>query len=203
VSFGPDNLPYGVAAPPGGEPRCVVRLHDDAIDLSAMTLPVPEGTFAAPALNPFLALGRPAWEATRAAIIAQLDYAPRFPLSRNQVDWEALYGGWKKAGYTIDVSLMFGRTPPDKWKDLPRDAFGYGLSFARFFGPSGTQPLAESIEIGNEPGHYSDAQYRALFENMARGLRQGDPKLRISTCAGCSCGGTRTSAFALRSDHTV
>jgi hypothetical protein len=114
---------------------------------------------------------------------ADTNYAPRFPLSRNRVDWEQLYGDWKNAGYTVDVCLMFGQTPPDKWKDLPRDAFGYGAAFARFFGPSGTQPLAESIEIGNEPGHYSDAQYRSLFENMARGLRQGDPKLRISTCA--------------------
>jgi hypothetical protein len=113
----------------------------------------------------------------------ETNYAPRFPLSRNRVDWEALYGGWKKAGYDIDVSVMFGRTPPDKWKDLPRDAFAYGVSFARFFGPSGTQPLAESIEIGNEPGHYSDAAYRTLFENMARGLRQGDPKLKVVTCA--------------------
>jgi hypothetical protein len=111
------------------------------------------------------------------------NYAPRFPFARNRVDWEALYGAWKKAGYTVDVCLMFGQTPAEKWKDLPRDAFAYGLSFARFFGPSGTQPLAESIEIGNEPGHYSDAVYRAVFENMARGLRQGDPKLRIATCA--------------------
>jgi hypothetical protein len=114
---------------------------------------------------------------------ADTNYAPRFPQARNKVDWEQLYGDWKKAGYTVDVCLMFGATPPNKWKDLPRDAFAYGCAFARFFGPSGTQPLAESIEIGNEPGHYSDPQYRALFENMARGLRQGDPKLRISTCA--------------------
>ena len=110
------------------------------------------------------------------------DYVPRFPLSRNHVDWEQLYGGWKKAGYTVDVSLMFSQTAPDKWKDLPRDAFNYGATFARFFGPSGKQPLVESMEIGNEPGHYSDTQYRSLFENMARGLRKGDPKLRIATC---------------------
>src|SRR5579871_1023301 len=110
-------------------------------------------------------------------------YTPRFPMSRNQVDWGALYGSWKKAGYTIDVCLMFGQTPPDKWKELPRDAFAYGQSFARFFGPSGAQPLAESIEIGNEPGNYPDAAYRTLFENMARGIRQGDPKLKIVTCA--------------------
>jgi serine/threonine-protein kinase ATR len=110
-------------------------------------------------------------------------YAPRFPMSRNGVNWETLYGSWVKAGYDIDVCLMLGRTPPDKWKNMPRDAFAYGLSFARFFGPSGTHPLANSAEIGNEPGNYPDAAYRTVFENMARGLRQGDPKLRIVTSA--------------------
>jgi serine/threonine-protein kinase ATR len=110
-------------------------------------------------------------------------YVPRFPLSRNQVDWEQLYGGWNKQGYVIDVSLMFGQTPPDKWKDMPRDAHAYGLAFAKFFGPSGKKPLVESIEIGNEPGHYPDPSYRTLFENMARGLREGDPKLKVVTCS--------------------
>lgn len=113
----------------------------------------------------------------------ETDYAPKFPMSRNKVDWEALYGGWRKTGYTIDVSLMFTRTPPDKWKDMPVDAFHYGEAFARFFGPSGAHRLVESMEIGNEPGHYPDAEYRTLFENMARGLRRGDPKLKVATCA--------------------
>ena len=39
------------------------------------------------------------------------------------------------------------------------------------------------MEIGNEPGHYEDATYRTLFEHMARGIRKGDPRLRIVTCA--------------------
>lgn len=111
------------------------------------------------------------------------NYAPRFPFARNQVNWEELYGGWKKAGYTTDVCCIFDNVPQKQWKDLPRDAFAYGLSFARFFGPSGTQPLVESLEIGNEPGLYDDASYRAIFENMARGARQGDPKLKVATCA--------------------
>ena len=111
------------------------------------------------------------------------DYYPRFPMARNRVDWEALYGGWKAAGYSVDVCLMFDDTLPPAWKDLPRDAWGYGFQFARFFGPSGGQKLAEAIEVGNEPGKYDDASYRALFENAARGLRRGDPKLLIATCA--------------------
>lgn len=110
-------------------------------------------------------------------------FAPAFPFARNRVDWGTLYGGWRKAGYGIDVCVMFGNTPPGKWKDLPRDAFAYGKAFAGFFGPSRGHGLAQSVEIGNEPGHYDDPTYRTLFENMAKGLRAGDPKLRIATCA--------------------
>src|SRR5579871_1310395 len=109
--------------------------------------------------------------------------ATQFPMSRNGINWADLYGSWKKAGFDIDVCVQFRNDTADKWKNIPRDAFAYGLSFARFFGPSGAQHLADSIEIGNEPGGYPDATYRAVFENMARGCRQGDPKLRISTCA--------------------
>src|SRR5262249_2688648 len=99
-------------------------------------------------------------------------YTPQFPFARNKVDWEALYGGWKKDGYTVDVCVMFEQIPTEKWKDLAKNAFSYGQSFGQFFGPSGTHKLAESIEIGNEPGKFNDADYRTVFENMARGLRQ-------------------------------
>src|SRR5438132_11335983 len=50
------------------------------------------------------------------------------------------------------------------------------------FGPSSEKKLVSSVEIGNEPGNYPDDKYRTLFENMARGLREGDPKLKILTC---------------------
>jgi len=113
----------------------------------------------------------------------ETDYYPRFPFARNRVDWEKLYGDWKKAGYVTHVSLMFDDTPPAKWKDLPRDAWAYGFQFARFFGPSGGQKLVESVEIGNEPGAYDDPAYRALLQNAAGGMRRGDSRLTISTCA--------------------
>ncbi len=103
--------------------------------------------------------------------------------SRNRVDWETMYGDWNKAGYSIDASLMFDDTKPAAWKNLARDAWAYGFQFARFFGPSGNQKLVEAVEIGNEPGKYDDATYRSLFENSARGMHQGDPKLLISTGA--------------------
>lgn len=113
----------------------------------------------------------------------ETDYEPRFPMSRNKVDWQQLYGGWVKSGYEINVCLMFDQIKPDKWKDLPRDAYRYGEAFARYFGPSGPNKLATSMEIGNEPGGFPDKDYRALFENVAKGLRKGDPRLKVVTCA--------------------
>jgi len=108
--------------------------------------------------------------------------ALKFPMSQNGVNWQDLYGAWRKAGYSIDVCVQFGPIKQDGWKDMPRDARNYGKAFASYFGPGG-HDLAESAEIGNEPGNYSDESYRTVFENMARGMREGDPKLKIVTCA--------------------
>ena len=109
-------------------------------------------------------------------------FVPQFPLARNKVDWLELYGSWLKAGFRIDADLMFDNVEQKNWKDPAKDAFQYGEAFARYFGPSG-KALTESLEIGNEPGKYDDATYRVIFENMARGAREGDPRLRIATCA--------------------
>jgi len=113
----------------------------------------------------------------------ETNFATRFPWARNMVNWETVYGSWVKEGFTVNPCVIFDNYDPKKWKDIPADAFAYGFCFARFFGPSGTQKLCESIEIGNEPGLYDDATYRAIFENMAMGARKGDPKMKIATCA--------------------
>ncbi len=110
-------------------------------------------------------------------------YRAKFPMSKNGVDWQQLYGNWKKAGYEIDVCSQFGAIKPDNWKNIPADAFAYGQDTARYFGPSGPHKLITSVEIGNEPGDYPDPIYRAVFENMAKGLRSGDPRLKVVTCA--------------------
>ncbi|MDD5351068.1 MAG: hypothetical protein PHQ12_12725 [Chthoniobacteraceae bacterium] len=108
---------------------------------------------------------------------------PAWPEARNRVNWERVYGSWKESGYVTDVCLMFESVPQVRWKDLAKDSFAYAAAFAREFGPSGKRRLVESVEIGNEPGLWSDEEYRTVFENMARGLRQGDGGLRIATCA--------------------
>jgi hypothetical protein len=110
------------------------------------------------------------------------DFVPRFPEARNRVNWETVYGGWLKAGFEVDCSLMFHGFEAKHWKDVERDAFAYGRAFARAFGPSSAKKLVASAEIGNEPGHYDDALYRRVFEAMAKGLREGDPKIAILTC---------------------
>jgi serine/threonine-protein kinase ATR len=109
--------------------------------------------------------------------------ATTFPMAANRVDWGSMYGSWVKAGFTIDACIMFDGIAPDRWKDPAADARAYGRAFARAFGPSAAKPLVASAEIGNEPSKYSVSQYRTLFENMAKGLRAGDRKLKIATCA--------------------
>ena len=104
-------------------------------------------------------------------------------MAANGVDWGKLYGSWVKAGYDVDACVMFDGVPPERWTDPARDAGAYGEAFARSFGPSGARPIVTSVEIGNEPSKYDEAKYRAIFEAMARGVRAGDPKLRIATCA--------------------
>lgn len=108
--------------------------------------------------------------------------ATTFPMAANGVDWGSLYGGWIRAGYEVDACLMFDGIPFGKWKDPARDARAYGEAFARCFGP-GRRGLVTSAEVGNEPSKYTAGQYRTIFQAMAGGLRAGDPKLTIATCA--------------------
>ena len=106
---------------------------------------------------------------------------PDWPFAKNRVSWEQVYGSWHKAGLHIDVCLMIDDMK-DHWQDLSRDARAYGKSFAEHFGPGGRWPFVEWVEIGNEPGLHDDATYRKLFEAMATGIREGNPRLRILPC---------------------
>lgn len=110
------------------------------------------------------------------------DTPTQFPFAQNRVNWLKLYGAWKRAGFVPHVSVMFSRTPTDGWVDLPRDAYRYGKAFASYFGPA-HENLVPSVQIGNEPGHYEDAQYAALLRAMGRGIRAGDRSMRIVTAA--------------------
>ena len=69
-----ENLPFGVFSPPQGQPRVGVALGDFVIDLSVLEESGfcreigTTSVFAADALNPFLALGRPAWKRVRGTL---------------------------------------------------------------------------------------------------------------------------------------
>lgn len=111
-----------------------------------------------------------------------------FPQSRKVeagrlIEWDKLYGSWKRAGFRIDASIQFEFIKPSAWTNLTRDAEAYGREFARALGPSSPLNLVESVEIGNEVVPYNPDQYREVFAAMARGLRAGDPKLKIVTAA--------------------
>ncbi|MCW1921699.1 hypothetical protein OKA05_03985 [Luteolibacter arcticus] len=107
---------------------------------------------------------------------------PEFPFAKNRVNWDGVYGSWQKHGWTTNACLMFESVPREQWKDIEKDAEAYGRTFAKEFGPSGARKLVESIEVGNEPGKWSDADYTRMLKAMATGLRAGDPKLKIGTC---------------------
>jgi serine/threonine-protein kinase ATR len=107
---------------------------------------------------------------------------PGFPFAKNGVDWQQVYGAWRTNGWNTDVCLMFETVKRADWKNLEADARAYGRAFAHEFGPSGQRRLVDSVEIGNEPGKWSDADYTRLFTAMAEGVRAGDPKLKIVTC---------------------
>lgn len=107
---------------------------------------------------------------------------PRFPRAKNGVNWSQVYGSWVAAGWRIDASLMFESVPKSAWSDLAGEARAYGRAFAQAFGPSAPRPLAQSVEVGNEPGKWSDADFATLCRGMTEGLRVGDPKLKIATC---------------------
>jgi len=106
-----------------------------------------------------------------------------FPVARNGVDWNEVYGSWRREKFTTDACLMFDQIDATLWKDPEADARRYGEAFARAFGPSSATPLVTSAEIGNEPGKYDDAVYRRIFRAMAEGLRAGDQAITILPCA--------------------
>ena len=108
--------------------------------------------------------------------------AAPFPFAKNRVDWSKVYDSWRKHEWNIDASLMFESIKQKQWRDIEADARAYGRSFAHEFGPSGSRKLVDSVEIGNEPGDWSDADYTRLFRAMAEGFREGDSKLKIATC---------------------
>ncbi|RBP35876.1 hypothetical protein DES53_11942 [Roseimicrobium gellanilyticum] len=106
---------------------------------------------------------------------------PDWPFAKNKVSWEKIYGSWHAKGLRISVCFQIDNMQKD-WKNMTADAHAYAKSFAENFGPGGKWPYVEYVELGNEPGLYDDPSYRTIFEAMARGIREGNPKMKIATC---------------------
>lgn len=100
-----------------------------------------------------------------------------------KVNWDELYSTWTKLGYDVLASVMFESIKPEKWSDAKKDTYEYAKSFAKYFGPSGSKKSVKTMEIGNEPADWTEEKYVEIFQSMAKGIREGDPKMKIATCA--------------------
>jgi hypothetical protein len=113
------------------------------------------------------------------------------PVCINRVDWKNdVYGRWQKAGFETDISIQLSSFQTDVadyahfWAGREQWCYDYGKAMARCFGPSGDSKLCTSMEIGNEPGaKFDQSLFRTIFKQMAQGIRDGDPQIRILTPA--------------------
>jgi len=111
------------------------------------------------------------------------------PLCVNKVDWKRdVYGKWKAAGFETDICLQAtgfdaaNRGYKRLWAGQEQWCFDYGKAVAGYYGPSGVEKLCTAFEIGNEPGSAFDAAlYKSIFIHTAKGLRAGDPAVKILT----------------------
>ena len=116
--FGLDHLPYGVV---GG--HCVVRYEDHVLDLS--TVPGLPPVFDQASLNPFIALGRPAWEDVREKVTRVLEagtvelqavYEPELPVAIG--DFVDFYSSLEHAT-TVGKRFRPDDPLPPAWRALP------------------------------------------------------------------------------------
>jgi hypothetical protein len=104
-----------------------------------------------------------------------------FPYAANGVNWDNDYGKWVVGGFKIDSSIQVENFGDAQWKDPAADAYKYGYAFAKYFGSTGKNEIS-SVEIGNEVTSLSDSVYMTIFKNMAQGIRDADPNMKIATC---------------------
>jgi fumarylacetoacetase len=179
--FGLDNLPYGVVAPPGQAPCCVVRLGDGAVDLDALHRAgrlgprLPPGVFAGDTLNPFLALGAPLWREVRERL-QDLDPEPDVALEDAEARLPVTIGDYVDFYSSLEHATNLGRLfRPDaedpllpNWRRLPVGYHGRagtvvvsGTPIAR---PCGQRPSfgpTEQLDIELELGFITGGPPRA------------------------------------------
>jgi fumarylacetoacetase len=180
--FGLDHLPYGVV-----DGRCVVRYGDAVLPLHAV--PGLPPVFDGPTLNPFLALGRPAWEAVRERLIEVLAAGtveleplgePQLPVAVG--DYVDFYSSLEHA---TNVGKKFRPDNPllPNWRALPIGYHGRagsivvsGTPIARpwglrpSFGP--TEELDFELELGFITGHEDVFGFALVNDWSARDIQR-------------------------------
>ncbi|MEV6358981.1 fumarylacetoacetase [Nocardia asteroides] len=125
--FGPENMPYGIFAPPGGDFRAGVRLGDTVLDLVAL---LGDPIFARPDLNAFLAAGAERWRTVRARLRdladTELPIDAVHPLNAVRVALPIRVGDYVDFYASIDHATNLGRlfrpgSEPllPNWRHLP------------------------------------------------------------------------------------
>jgi fumarylacetoacetase len=123
VTFGLDNLPYGVFSAADGVRRIGVRLGDAVLDLARIDL---HGVFRQPTLNALMALGRPQWTALRAQITELAPALPAIPLTDVRLhlpfdvaDYTDFYSSEHHATNVSRILRPQRPGLPAAWKHLP------------------------------------------------------------------------------------
>ncbi|XP_071105018.1 uncharacterized protein [Haliotis cracherodii] len=105
--------------------------------------------------------------------------------AKSWVNWDTEYGIWVKANLSIDVSIQFkaDKYPPNLWTNPQQEAYQFGKDFAAHFGPTKGNGLVTAAEVGNEPWDYLHDFYATILEGMAKGLKDGDPGIKVLPAA--------------------
>lgn len=125
--FGPENMPYGVFAPPDGDFRVGCRLGDMVLDLAAL---LDDPVFARSDMNAFLAQGSGRWREVRERLRALADTAlpvdAVYPVSSVRMALPVRIGDYVDFYASIDHATNLGRLfRPDgepllpNWRHLP------------------------------------------------------------------------------------
>jgi fumarylacetoacetase len=214
AGFGLENLPYGVVAPRGGTPRCAVRLGDDAFDLAALARAgrlgeLPDGVFDAPVLNPFLALGRRAWEDVRERL-QQLLPAPgaAIPLADADVLLPVAIGDYVDFYSSLEHATNLGRmfrpgVEPllPNWRHLPVGYHGRASSIVvsgtPVRRPCGQRPPAA------EGGAPTFGPSERLDVELELGFFTGGPENPLGTPLPIAAAPQRVFGFVLVNDWSA
>ncbi|MFD8100547.1 fumarylacetoacetase [Nocardia fluminea] len=125
--FGPENMPYGVFAPPDGVFRVGCRLGDMVLDLAVL---LDDPVFARSEMNAFLAQGSSRWREVREKLRALADTAlpidAVYPVSAVRMALPVRIGDYVDFYASIDHATNLGRLfRPDSepllpnWRHLP------------------------------------------------------------------------------------